>query len=550
MMNQGNNRKPSPLTIFNAIFLLVIIGVIIGSIYIVFGESPQSREESPETGWQSGVSDEGQAGLSGNPDDNSPIILRSDEMVTLIPPPAENLLTIQPALLEEYLFNPGIGWIYRWGENPQPGIPSSVMYSQRSDISWMHLNPEEGIYDWTAIESQLNLAISEGKQYAFRVYTMRGENYGGHQVPQWVLDKGAVLLPSGEPDYSNCIYQQEWGNFINQLVTRYDGNPNIAFIDISGYGNFNEWSWRDDQTIWDYTWEDNYENGTASRITFSTIDGQARRRLADMFIGGDFPNHICRTGSGEKIEGGYSYSGFQKTQLAMPYAGIIQSSQYVFSQRRDVGFRQDCLGRASSEDIADRFGEELGIIYTSAPIVFETCSEDEFELSSVYRLLDKIPGTLIHNVNIDWFQGRDIADLLAEREIGYRYYLSQLSHSAQVVQGGDLYLSMNWDNLGNSPSYPQMGQKFELRVLIENQLSGEGQEYIFRTNISSWLPFSNSLGENTIEQVLNLPVNLDSGNYLLAVAIHDIRTNEKIKLANYGIRPDGFYDISEFIVTD
>ena len=65
-------------------------------------------------------------------------------------------------------------------------------------------------------------------------------------MPEWVLQKGAKILNSGEPDYSNCRYQEEWGKFVAELIARYDGNPDIAFIDISGYGNFSEWSWRDD----------------------------------------------------------------------------------------------------------------------------------------------------------------------------------------------------------------------------------------------------------------------------------------------------------------
>ncbi len=127
------------------------------------------------------------------------------------------------------------------------------------------------------------------------------------------------------------------GSFVNALVERYDGNPNIAFIDISGYGDFNEWSWVD-QTEWDFSWEEHYNQGTASKYTFNTIDGQARRRLADMFIGGEFTDTFAERISNKPRYVNYKYAGFQKSQLVLPYAGMIQATQYVFTQRRRYWF--------------------------------------------------------------------------------------------------------------------------------------------------------------------------------------------------------------------
>ncbi|MFH1999389.1 MAG: hypothetical protein ABIK28_06895, partial [Planctomycetota bacterium] len=159
---------------------------------------------------------------------------------------------------QEYYSNPGMGWQYRGGEYPtNKVVAETVAYAPRADISWKVLNPAEGVYDWSELDANLNYVVSQGKQFSFRVYTMRGEVYGGHQLPQWVIDKGARIFPDGQVDYANCTYQQEWGKFVNKLIQRYDGNPNISFIDISGYGNFNEWSWQD-QTEWDQTWADAY----------------------------------------------------------------------------------------------------------------------------------------------------------------------------------------------------------------------------------------------------------------------------------------------------
>src|SRR6266508_4074445 len=132
---------------------------------------------------------------------------------------------ISPVQIDPYLTNPGIGW----QDGPKPfgtmHFPETVAYSNRREIAWSKLNPKEGVYDWSVLDKQLNGAVHDGKQYSFRVYTYVGEGYAGNVIPAWVLKKGARLLQSGEPDYSNCVYQEAWGDFVSEMVRRYDGNP-------------------------------------------------------------------------------------------------------------------------------------------------------------------------------------------------------------------------------------------------------------------------------------------------------------------------------------
>ncbi|HKJ26227.1 MAG TPA: LysM peptidoglycan-binding domain-containing protein, partial [Anaerolineales bacterium] len=293
----------------------------------------------------------------------------------------------------EYVSNPGMGWQYEGGSFPITTPAETVAYSQRSLISWKIINPQEGVYNWTPLDNQLNTAVGQGKQFSFRVYTMMGGSWGPHQVPDWVLAKGAQILPSGEPNYANCTYQQEWGNFVNAVISRYDGNSNIAFIDISGYGQFNEWSWND-QTEWDYLWAEQYASGTAGADTMSTIDSYTRRVLADIYIGGSFTGHECVDASSNVQTVNYNYPGFQSTQLVLPYAGIAQSTQYVLTRSQNVGFRFDCMGR-SGDDLVEKVGAELNAIYPNAPIIYETCSAGDFNLAEAMYLIENTHPILI-----------------------------------------------------------------------------------------------------------------------------------------------------------
>ena len=541
-MSQNNRNGKKLLGIFNILFFFLILVSLIFSIVIVInnvdllpGNPIESMLEQEST-----------------PDGFTDLLVLTateahpPESIEATIPPDDQLTIISPIEFSGYLSNPGIGWISPWGKEDAAGIPTTLAYSDRSEIRWNLLNPLEGIYKWDLLDHQLGEAVAMGKQFSFRVYTMAGEEFGGHAVPDWVLDKGAIILPSGEPDYSNCIYQEEWGKFVEALRSRYDGNPNIAFIDISGYGNFNEWSWRDDQTIWDEVWEKNYEVGEAGPETISNLDSQARRRLADMFLGGNFFGHVCRDANFISKNVDYEYSGFQETQLVMPYAGIIQSTQYVFSRREDVGFRHDCWGRESSEKILTTLGKELENIWPNAPVVFETCSENQFKLSSAYTLLEGAHGSIIHNVNLTNLEHEDILNIV--QGIGYRYTISEIRHSSSVKPGGEFYVSMTWLNVGNAPSYPKMGQKFELHLYLINELTGHLLDFPIQEDISKWLPFNS---ENfpadfgyQISGWMSLPQELVPGRYRIQVSILDQNSGIPILLGIEGRTPTGYYDLS------
>src|SRR5947209_15314643 len=125
-----------------------------------------------------------------------------------------------------------------------------------------------------------------------------------------ILSRGTKIISGGNPDFSNCTYQEEWGRFVDALGRKYDGDSNVAFIDISGYGAYNEWPYVNSQTD----------------LKETSLDYMARKRLVDMFMGGSSNAQKCRDSNGNIRTVSYSYRGIQKTQLIMPYAGIVQST--------------------------------------------------------------------------------------------------------------------------------------------------------------------------------------------------------------------------------
>lgn len=447
-----------------------------------------------------------------------------------------------------YLTNPGIGWQHFPGIGDQL-LPETVTYPDRADISWKVLNPAENVYDWKNLDDKIQAAKNNGQQIGIRIYTMRGESFGGHQVPTWALDKGITLI-KGAPDYNNCTYQDLWAKFVEQLRLKYDGNQTIAFIDISGYGNFNEWSWEDEFTEFDDTWATAYSSGKASPSTMSTMDAKTRRRLADIFIGGAFTGHDCKNSNGTTSKVDYSYPGFQKSQLIMPYAGIRQQTQYVYLKRKDVGFRFDCLGRETVPQIMDKVGTEINGIWKNAPIIFEYCAYD-VSLARSTPLLQATHASLVHdNLSGSNRQQSTITDIM--KYVGYRFVLKKASFPEQVTVGKDLNILMNWHNVGYAPTYPKMGQRFKLNLHLVNTSGQVVKSFIVNADISKWYPATTLPGtpsDNPINQAFNIGI-IPAGQYALKVSIFDEGSGKNIKLGIKGGDSNNLYSLGNINVTD
>lgn len=440
-----------------------------------------------------------------------------------------------PAPLTDYLTNPGIGW-QEAQDFDNPTLPEAVSF-RRPQYAWKNQNPADDVYDWSAVDADLQAAAAEGRQFSFRIYSMRSVSNTGHQVPDWALAKGAVIRSDGEVDYSNCVYQAEWAEFVEAMRQRYDGDPNVAFIDISGYGNYNEWSWRD-QTDTDP----------------ESLDYQARQRLADVFIGGSGTIECQNAGGGVQTVS-YSYPGFQTTQLVMPFAGIQQSSRYVAERRPDVGIRHDCLGSKSHTDtLLEKIGDVIASTWQNAPIIYEFCSnggtnDPEF-IAEADSVLQQTHGSVVHDNTMD---GRDpdvLADLL--HYAGYRYILREASYPNTSIAGFPMNLGMTWINEGYAPSYPRMGQDYELRVYLTTSNGSVLQSWAVNTNVAGWLPadpWPGDAPEQVVNADLTLRPDLAGGVYSLSLAIVNRQTGESINLAITGRDAYGRYPLGAITVT-
>jgi hypothetical protein len=104
---------------------------------------------------------------------------------------------------------------------------------------WSDIQPSSSTFEWSTIDTVLGLGTQYGKTIGMSVAA-------GVVTPQWVYDAGATRyqLQDGSglsmPIPWDAAFQTKWLAFIRAMGQRYDGNPALGYIVISGLGQYVE----------------------------------------------------------------------------------------------------------------------------------------------------------------------------------------------------------------------------------------------------------------------------------------------------------------------
>ena len=161
--------------------------------------------------------------------------------------PHDETVTIRPLRDDAMLLNPGKGWVQYYGTDKYTKDYISVGYTR---WPWSVLEPEEGRFNWKAIDDFIRMFKEYGKKTAFGVMSV-STGLGQFVTPKWVFDAGAAPLavpdsssPTGKQiipkTWDDAVFLRKLAAFVRALGMRYDGHPDIAFIDIRSYGNWGE----------------------------------------------------------------------------------------------------------------------------------------------------------------------------------------------------------------------------------------------------------------------------------------------------------------------
>jgi hypothetical protein len=120
-----------------------------------------------------------------------------------------------------------------------PSWTNSNIDGMRLRPIWSDVQPGVATFDWSSIDILLGLAAQHGKFIGLSVSA-------GVCTPQWVYAAGAVEyhLQDGSgmsmPLPWDSTFQANWLAFLNTMGQRYDGNPALGYVVISGLGQFIE----------------------------------------------------------------------------------------------------------------------------------------------------------------------------------------------------------------------------------------------------------------------------------------------------------------------
>jgi hypothetical protein len=166
------------------------------------------------------------------------------------------IVVVTPAHSTGPIINPGKGWVGYGTPANQPAEVLNMVSMGYTRYSWGSIEPEEGKFNWDRIDNDIKAWADSGKTFAFGIMGASTHSRDFWVTPKWVFDAGAKydtfnlndpkLATTGIPGlklvpaFNDRIYIEKLKKFINALAERYDGNPDIAFIDIRSYGNWGE----------------------------------------------------------------------------------------------------------------------------------------------------------------------------------------------------------------------------------------------------------------------------------------------------------------------
>jgi len=164
------------------------------------------------------------------------------------------------------LSNPHKGWYIHFVDNgfSRPFYRDSIPAGEHLEnipgihhlyirFDWSDIELSEGVYDWSKIDNIINEWKPYGLKFSMRMCTCCKNTFVDSSVPHWVLDlgtKGYFFEGPNRftgkdsrhwmPDYADPIYMEKLENFMRAYGEKYNGHPDIEFIDVGTYGVFGE----------------------------------------------------------------------------------------------------------------------------------------------------------------------------------------------------------------------------------------------------------------------------------------------------------------------
>jgi hypothetical protein len=423
--------------------------------------------------------------------------------------------------------NPGKGWVFytTWfnGMTADQIARGSVCYSR---FSWVDIEPQEGTFNWATIDNGIARCKAQGIKYAFGIMNI-SMDWGpddGYATPKWVFDAGATYyrvkdirrptLYNTIPYWTNNpVFFTKMNAFIQAMGTRYNGNPDISWIDIRSYGN----------------WGEGHLGGISKDMNGATITEPTSTAMTT-----DYYQPFL--------------AAFPKTQLILPWGHAGHNVAYDWAVNNGIGMRRDGLPDWSDgTDIARADGKE--------PAVVEyTANYTDMVTSNVWN--DSLVTTATLNAHASYAEisrGDPVQFMTAAdsymknlaNKIGYHFVLRSIALPwDNLIKGTSFPVRMKWVNRGTTNLYNENG--FIALALLNASGQVVDSSWIANVDPKTWRPGNIDISSNV--QFLKAP----SGSYTLALGLFTSKANASpdYRLGNTGRNASGWYVLSSMTIKD
>jgi hypothetical protein len=349
-------------------------------------------------------------------------------------------IVVRPADNNEALLNPCMGWVLHYYDNTLslygnreephdtlqdfPGL--SVVYLR---LAWGYIEAEKDKFNWSVVDGPAQRFIDRGLQVAFRFTCYEGHSSQFEATPRWVREAGAQGDMTKESDgqeywqprYDDPVFLHHLEGFLAAAARRYDGNPNVAWIDVGSFG-----IWGEGHTTRSYARE-------------------VRKKHVDLYA-----KYFKKTLIAVNDDLGGGQTGKNGT------LDDIVTGEGRFTLRDDSILVNPGVRAYRSAYMAERF-------WLREPIILESehygapKSRNYWDNGAQYA--ESVEAYRGSYLSIHWYpreflnENRDFIRRMNQR-MGYRLNLLEASWPARIEQNGQFDLLTKWKNVGVAPCYP------------------------------------------------------------------------------------------------
>lgn len=414
--------------------------------------------------------------------------------------------------------NPGKGWVrYRSDSQESQDVLQyvSIGYDR---FNWNQVEPQEGVYDWSVIDTFINKWDALGKKAAFGIACASSTNSASYLTPKWVFDAGAAYTMNGSqyvPVWNDPVYLAKLEDFTRAFAQKYDGDPRIAYIDIRSYGNFGE----------------THTSGLSGSVGLSANDEKAHIDIATRY--------------------------FHQTQLIIPTANTAeQGIKTKYAVNKGVGLRIDSImngNYSETHKLDDAYGHEPTVFefvnsygsMKSAADAYGSASNDDGHWNKDRYLLSFFIGKpsymdlgQYNNDSQNFINDyRELIELLSNK-MGYHFVLESMNIPQYISAQKPFSVRATWINKGVAPLYEDC---YPALALLDSNDQVIDKCWLTGFSPEEWMPDEEAIESANVQFAV-----AEGQNVKLAIGLFSKKTDvsPSFRIGNYNRTSNNWYVIA------